>query len=169
MRAATILLTALALLACAPQAEAGWQINRATAIAQIVWHHPCVDRMQIRRDSAETALKRGAVATVAAAWADEAQCIMFVSTDWPLTWPEFCTHVLHEAGHLAHYRDPANTRDPDHSLNPASIMYGQENRAYGTIHQRGRAVEAGGDARCSNRGRPYLESHGLLERQDPHP
>jgi hypothetical protein len=48
--------------------------------------------------------------------------------------------LLHEYGHLAGYRDPANPLDPHHSRDPRSIMW----------------PFAHADARCARRGGPYL-------------
>lgn len=156
------LISLILLLGFAAPAQAGWRERRATEVAQIVWHHPCVDRMQIRRETRRLAIAEGHIGDYGAvAWADDDACVVYVSADSRTTWPQFCTRVLHEAGHLAQFRDPTNTDDPAHSSNPRSVMFATEG-AYGTIHQHGRAREAGGDPRCADRGRPYLERHGAL-------
>lgn len=142
-----------------PPVRADWEISRAATIARIVWHQPCVDRMQIRWASAHTALASGETGALAVAWADQADCIVYLSTDQRMSWPQVCTRVLHEAGHLAGYRDPANIADPDHSLNPRSIMYARETSAFGRVYVHGRWVQSGGDARCANGGRPFLAKH----------
>lgn len=162
LKIATAAVILLVLLPARAQAE-GWRTTRATEIARIVWHNPCVDRMRIEREPVSAAIARGELdAWDTLAWADEEDCVAIVSSDHALSWPAFCSRVLHEAGHLAQYRDPANTADPYHSDNPRSVMYSSQPGAFGRIWQHGHWVEAGGDPRCADRGRPYLERHGVL-------
>lgn len=156
-----VLCAAVALTIVTPvaTAQAGWRDRRATEIARIVWHHPCVDQMVIRRASAATVL--GDPDTLG--WV-AGGCVVYISDDRPTLWVEFCTRVLHEAGHLANYRDPSNTADPLHSANPDSVMYAIDDRTYGRALVGRHWVEAGGDPRCADHGRPYLERHGALRR-----
>lgn len=132
----------------ASPAKAGWRIERATAIAEKVWHHPCVDEMHI-------GWTPPAGTTEATAWSFEApDCEIWFRNDEKLSWPEFCTYVLHEAGHLAHYRDPSHQPEPWHSSNPRSIMYAVH--GFDRVLKSGRLKVVGGDPRCAARGRPFL-------------
>lgn len=123
-------------------AQAGWRIDRATEIAAAVWNHPCVDHMQIKWTTAFTG----------GAGSDPAACTVYLPANTPVFWPELCRHLIHEAGHLAGYRDPLNPLDPWHSHNPESVMYAEDTSVYGIVHGR----EVGGDPRCRDRGQPYL-------------
>lgn len=154
---ATLIGIALFLGLAAP-AHAGWQDTRATEIARLVWHNPCVNQMTIQRVSAQATFHDQ---TETVGWVTDG-CTIHVSNDRPLIWTQFCTTVLHEAGHLAGYRDPSNVSDPEHSSNPDSVMYGDDNRGYGWIVLHGHKIAAGGDPRCARNGRPYLERNGVL-------
>jgi hypothetical protein len=120
--------------------SAGWQKRRAFAIARIVWHHPCVDRMTYAWVDPRSDLADARAATVS--------CAVRLRTQ-SLSWADICVITLHEAGHLANFRDSANVADPVHSLNPRSVMHSPMMRV---------------DPRCRDRGRPYLERHGWLQR-----
>lgn len=137
MRIALTALLAFTLLAT--PAQAGWKIDRATKIAQVVWHNPCVDQMRITWVSTATLSNDAHAAAF--------DCTVRLSAATPLTWDQFCMLVLHEAGHLARYRDPTNTADPEHSSDPESIMH---------------SPILPGEPRCRRNGRPFLERHGLL-------
>lgn len=154
-----VLLVAGVLIAsCVPNAHAGWRIDRATAIAEIVWKRPCGGNVTLRWQHLPD--RRAGAST------DLSTCtVTFDATPFfNPSWAEFCTRMIHEYGHLADYRDPTNPVDPLHSHDPRSVMY---YISYGITAGRdqitGQSVErAAGDARCKARGRPYLERHGVL-------
>lgn len=136
-------LTLTGLLSATPAAHAGWRTDRATAIARIVYHHPCVDRMQIRGGIAPAGSEDASAWT----WVDD--CVVWLDRTEPLAWEPFCTTVLHEAGHLA---------GMGHSDRPGSVM-----SAFLTFgHRAGSEHWTGTDPRCRDRGRPYLERFGAL-------
>lgn len=64
------------------------------------------------------------------AWADETRCAIMINGNLaPVeirTPVKRCHVIVHEWGHLAGYRDPSNTADPEHSDNPRSVMYGED-------------------------------------------
>jgi hypothetical protein len=132
----------------AAPAEAGWKLDRAKAIADVVWHHPCGDvPVEVVWEPLE--------ATIAAQVHDDEAppyplCRIHFNSDERLGWMAFCSYMLHETGHLANFRDPLNVgpgwSETEHSHNPDSIM----------------ATFFNDDARGRKRGRPYLERHGLL-------
>jgi hypothetical protein len=138
---------------------AGWKLDRATAIARIAWHHPCVDRMRVvwrdRDDFPDPT------------WAGRAgpDCTAIINRSrGRLRFEEFCNLVLHEAGHLAGFRDPTNVDDPFHSSNLNSVMASPRLVVHDVAIVHGRRIERwiGVDARCLDRGRLYLEAHGAL-------
>lgn len=155
-----LLVVLLAALAVAPAtADAGWKVDRATAIANVVWHSPCGGHPTLHWTSGD--VSDGAVAD-----ADPNTCEIDYAADADNNeWPRFCTTTLHEWGHLAGYRDPTNVDDPAHSSNPRSVMY-QFRPTVKTvsrdIHGRTSTHWYGIDPRCADNGRPYLEKHGLL-------
>jgi hypothetical protein len=159
------LITVLAFAATASPAAAGWRIDRATAIAQKVWHHPCVDQMRI--EWADPRPFHGTEDAIdVAAWSYiEPDCIVYFNDAQPLKWEQFCTAMLHEAGHLANFRDPANGDAWWHSSSPRSVM--RTGIGYDYVVEGGERRMVGGDRRCRNRGRPFLQRHGLLRRVDP--
>lgn len=57
---------------------------------------------------------------------------------------KLCSVTIHEWGHLVGFRDPRNTADPDHSIDPGSIMYFKY---------------TGPDLRCRDFGWPYIHAH----------
>lgn len=155
-----LLIALLALLTAATPAQAGWKIDRATAIARVVWHHPCEDHVTLKWGGAD--MDGGD----ALAEADPAQCTIWLVdySRYAMDWPVFCTTVIHEYGHLAGYRDPLNTGDPYHSHNADSVMsaFGVVNKH--VVHVAGgktTTIWTGVDPRCARNGRPYLERHGL--------
>jgi hypothetical protein len=164
MRIAVIVAAALAL---ASPAHAGWKVRRAQAIAAAVWHHPCGDHITLAwRDLPDT----GTAVTAAEAFEDE--CRIVFSRE-PTTWIEFCTTMIHEYGHLAGYRDWANTADPLHSSNPRSVMKeggaAEETTGIGVVHghRRWTHIYVGFDRRCADHGRIYLgmKPDGLAQRE----
>jgi hypothetical protein len=138
-------------------ANAGWRLDRAQAIANIVWDAPCGGHPTITW----VALGDSGVA----ANADPDACLIRFDVNHKTVWPEFCTRLIHEFGHLARYRDPLNVSDPGHSHNPRSVMF---HISYGLIAAKdtvsGRQVTRPvADARCRDRGRAYLRAHdGLI-------
>jgi hypothetical protein len=133
-------LAVIALIVCfawPSVAEAGWKMDRATAIARVVWHHPCVDRMTIRWGITRQ--------LNAAAYAARETCAAVLNVEDRVPWPVFCTNVLHEAGHLA---------GMDHTRR--GVMQAE------TVFVQSGHRWLGSDPRCARRGRPYLERHGLL-------
>jgi hypothetical protein len=145
-----VLLTIAITAAFCATANAGWRIDRAQQVAAIVWHHPCDDHVTVQV---------GPVVgddVHALAYIDECRIVLnlpasFGATAW--SWNSTCYTMLHEYGHLAGYRDPANTADPMHSNNPDSVMYTEP---AATVHYFGQQQY---DARCDQRGRPFLAEH----------
>lgn len=125
-------------------ANAGWKLNRAKAIAAIVWHHPCDDHVTVGWADL-SGVPVDSVDTAAAAAANVALCRVTFSVDRSMTWDEFCTSMIHEYGHLAGYRDPLNIGDPYHSHSAWSVMFA--NGILGSL---------GGDPRCRQLGHVYL-------------
>lgn len=161
----TILLTALAatLIVAAP-ASAGWRLDRARQIADTVWHHPCATqgiKIEWPRalDSGWADERDDGEGTVPGGSFDAATCVIYLNPHIRHPWPDLCTEILHETGHLDGYRDPTNATDPLHSSNPRSVMY--ESVRERTIHHtaRGDVVTWDADPRCAHRGRPFLALH----------
>jgi hypothetical protein len=149
------LIVAALLAVLATPAHAGWRIDRAKLIAQIVWHNPCASGVHVTWQAIPGDDGDG----LAAASPDLCQIIVARHAPWPV----FCTTMIHEYGHLAGFRDPANTLDPEHSTNPRSVMYANHVFARASIHKHGRTVIAWDtDRRCDHRGRDFLAQH-----QDP--
>lgn len=148
-----VALVVVSIAVLAPDAHAGWRVDRATAIARIVWHHPCVDRMELRFARPWHQLLWAADGWVMGG------CVVYINSRTWRPWTRLCTVVLHEAGHLADYQDPNNHEDPSHSRNPQSVMYAEDDRDYGTNLTTG--MEEGGDPRCQGRGRPFLRRHAV--------
>lgn len=152
-------LTVLALLLVDAPAQAGWKVDRATAIARIVWHDPCAGSVTLRWGDLTTRKDPGLAAT----WelADPTACTVTYEQTLSTTWERFCTLTLHAYGHLANYRDPLNPADPIHSHNPNSVMYAYIETHQAVITRNGHRVEVPSfDHRCKDRGRPYLAAHG---------
>lgn len=151
-----ILVAIFALLVFASPAQAGWRKDRALQISRVVWHSPCVDRAQVVVID-QKILDEGADLIYGAhvmARADRENCRILVGQVYKPSrtpWRIWCSIVIHESGHLAGYHNYLNSNDPDHSLDPGSIMY--------------ESIDSEDD-RCESRGRPYLEKHGVLS---PHP
>ena len=62
-------------------------------MAGIVWHQPCAGTIELHWESlgaAAAAQHRGST------W-----CSIYVNTDEPMGWAEFCTLMIHEYGHVA--------------------------------------------------------------------
>jgi F420-dependent methylenetetrahydromethanopterin dehydrogenase len=105
-----LLAAALPLLLASP-AQAGWRIDRAQAIAEIVWQQPCAGAVVLRWEAIDAAR---------VAQADVAGCIVTFQNDEPTTWLAFCSNMLHEYGHLAgmgHAREGIMQAD-DSALDP---------------------------------------------------
>lgn len=99
-----ILVILLALLLFPANAEAGWRRERATAIAQIVWNHPCNDQVK---------LAWVPLGGTYLGWND-APCSIKMATEFHTDWPSFCTAIIHEYGHVAGVW---------HNTNIRSVMY----------------------------------------------
>lgn len=136
----TGLLATLLLLLLASPAQAGWKRDRALAIAQIVWNHPCaqVDIAYETHPEWESWF----------AYSNGCQVRLNAKPDVPWLWPIYCTTMIHELGHAA---------GQQHSSNPRSVMY--PNRGYVIVNGQ---VELGADRRCAQNGVPYLRQHGAL-------
>jgi hypothetical protein len=145
-------------------AQAGWRIDRATAIAEHVWRI-CPGQLQVH--FADPASRGLGPATTG--WADEGGCDVYLNPGQPTAdyFETFCSAVLHETGHAARFRDPLNM-DPRHSHNPRSVMYARPMISIEVSHvwsgkRWSRSVDVSGtDARCRGRGRPYMEREGLM-------
>ena len=96
-------------------ARADWQTDRAQLIAAKVWNDPCGGRVTLWFTTPQDPSWR--------AWAYPMLCTIGMSTAKPWKWGELCPVLMHEYGHLAGYKDPANTADPDHSDDPNDIMW----------------------------------------------
>lgn len=135
---------------CGPitPAEAGWKLDRATKIAELVWDDPCVDQMTIKwgdtSDPQDTGLNNLFKAR-AAGMALRDTCTVVLDGQERQPWPVFCTVVLHEAGHLA---GRGHSR---HGIMRAERTFvGHEGGGWD-----------GADRRCRDRGRAFLDRHGL--------
>lgn len=81
----------------------------------------------------------------AIAWADKARCAIVLNAHPTvhLRTPEArCHTIVHEYGHLAEYRDPLNPTDPQHSHDPRSVMFAENDVVEGHVMRHGRAVSA---------------------------
>lgn len=143
-----VALAVLVLLLAASSAQAGWRINRSVAIAQVVWHPTCGQLRLAYSEPVDGAESAGA-------WAWKGNCAIGVPVGTHYEFEELCTLVLHEAGHVA---------GMEHSANPRSVMYPVRIFTEGRMEAHGRITKVWGgvDRRCLDRGRPYLEAHGLL-------
>lgn len=142
-------LAAVFLFGAAP-AQAGWRIDRSLAIAQTVWHPGCGQLHLGYGDRARDGAAEGA-----GGWAWAGDCTIRLPNGSHYEFEELCAIVLHEAGHVA---------GMGHSSNPASVMYA-EPLVIKTTARIGRKTVVrwtGIDSRCADRGRPFLERHGLL-------
>lgn len=131
----------LALLAAS--AQAGWRIDRALAVAGVVWNHPCGDQIEVRWARLPDDI--GGQVTLG-------DCALTVNTIYPWSWQGFCRTVIHEVGHIA---------GMPHSTDPRSVMWGEQWASMDAVLINGEWVSQR-DRRCRDRGRPYLERHGLL-------
>ena len=131
-RTALSVLTLLSVLEYSSAARADWKIDRAKAVAAKAWNDPCAGAVDV-----ELGPQAGAdwIASTL-----PSQCRITLSERGPWPWGRLCPVLLHEYGHLAGYTDPTNPLDPHHSDNPNSIMWPFTHA----------------DARCAQRGLPYL-------------
>ncbi len=140
----------LAVLAVLPAtAQAGWKVDRATAIARIVWDPPCPKlTIAVERPPAHAGAPTG--------WAFEDVCVVHINAKMRSLrhFEPFCTTVLHETGHVAGWRDPVT--GAAHASRSGSVMFA--GMTFANINGRW----DGTDRRCRDRGRPYLERHGVL-------
>jgi hypothetical protein len=153
VKTAALLTVALALaLASAAPAHAGWKINRSLSIAQHVWHPACGQLTVAFGDPAKFG-----VPLHASEWAYEGECTigLHATLITHLEFEEVCTIIMHGAGHAA---------GAEHSTNRKSVMFADPFVHKITARIKGRTVTHwdGADRRCLNRGRPFLERHGLL-------
>jgi hypothetical protein len=123
---------ALALFVFCPANAHGWEIDRARAVAEVVWNHPCGRTVPVTFQTAPIfpglGTARGAALKPA--------CEIVLRSDMT-EWNLLCPLVLHEMGHLAGMKHSDNLRSVMHD----PPMY---------------------DERCDKRGRPYLQAHGVL-------
>lgn len=154
--------SALAFTFTAP-AEAGWKLDRATRIATLVWANghrvPCVENMQVRW--ADPLPTTGNITRLGWINADPAtgqptECVIYFDRTLPLPWLDFCTTLIHEAGHLAGFRDPTNTADPFHSSNPRSVMYVPSLEVEVDFTKSQATAGRDYDRRCRRNGRWFL-------------
>lgn len=152
-----VLLAVLAVLFLAAPAQAGWKLNRAAQIANIVWGNPCPWRIEWAPPPPRH--------PEAVAWAVQDECgdtgkaVVYLSETEPIhTFDVFCTRVLHERGHSI---------GMEHSGNPRSVMYGVDQSIEGRYFRDSTHFtwRGHGDRRCRDRGRPFLERYGLLSRR----
>ena len=109
-------------LASLPAAQAHGQgiVDRAMKLAAHVWNNPCgghvtVDGQPLAGDEL--------------AFADPDECLVVYDSGRAWSWPDFCTVMLHEYGHLAGYSHPVGvslddgTIDHTHDPDPRSLMH----------------------------------------------
>jgi hypothetical protein len=147
-RTAALAALMLALLAPAT-ANAGWRIDRSLTIAETVWHPSC-GKLELGYGDP---VREGAADS--GGWAWTGNCTIRIPNGSNYEFEELCTIVLHEAGHVA---------GAGHSHNPKSVMYADPLVIRTQARVNGRTVVHwdGVDHRCLNRGRPFLQRHGLL-------
>lgn len=151
MKRATAAIAVLAALTFAAPAHAGWKIDRALKIAQIVWNPDC-GQLRVQYGSAEAA---GTVAE-AGAWAWAGNCTIGLNAAvHDQSFEPLCQKILHEGGHVDGL---------GHSANQASVMRASFMALETTAIISGREVTRwdGIDSRCLNRGRPFLRAHSAL-------
>lgn len=135
-------------------------MNRAVAIAQVVWHPAC-GQLVLRFADPATVIATGQLpeseSDAAAGWAATGDCDITVTNRRHWEFEPLCETVLHEAGHAA---------GMDHVDDRPSIMNSRTilTRAETTIRGRKVVTWDGIDHRCLDRGRPYLERHGWFRR-----
>jgi len=79
------------------------------------------------------------------AWADESRCAIVISSRARIrTKAKRCHIIVHEWGHLAHFRDDENSADPAHSHNPASVMFAATMVTEGRVNTARRPWRASG-------------------------
>jgi hypothetical protein len=145
-RPTLVIAALLALLVLPATAQAVWKIDRATAIAEIVWNNPCPDGAPVHWQNVRDVYPAATITAFSAprSWAREGICeVGFDSAfeeKWGFGWTEFCSRMIHEYGHIA---------GVGHSDSNKSVMRKSYN-------------DGTPDRRCRKRGRPYLERHGLL-------
>lgn len=114
-----------------------WQ-RQALATAQRVWHPAC-GVLSLRFATPPAQVPESGLWT---GWAYNGDCVINIraSTRWA-GYPDFCSTVLHEAGHAAGL---------GHSANPRSIMYPDHTISVSSGRENGRHVThwTGADARC---------------------
>lgn len=141
------LLILLLVLSFPSGAQAGWRVDRATAIARTVWNNPCGGSVK---------MEWADLSALWHAYGYAQGCTITISTEYKFDWMMFCNTVIHEYGHVA---------GMNHNANPYSIMYEHSNwdapgQSVGGITIDGVFYPAripGGDPRCWDRGRRYLE------------
>jgi hypothetical protein len=127
------LLTALlCIIAPVGTASADWRTDRAQAVAAKAWGDPCGGDVRLVFSQPPSPSWR--------AWSYPAECAVALSDAAPWLWKDLCPALIHEYGHLAGFRDPANAADPFHSADPESIMWP-------FLHS---------DPRCARHGEEYL-------------
>lgn len=146
-----LLIAVMALLVSAAPAQAGWKTDRALAIAQNVWQ-PAEGEFALNFERADPRWP-GGDAYAAWAWEGDYTIRLDATRGWP--WPLLCERVIHEAGHVV---------GEEHSDDPDSVMYPWDTpiRTKGRVNGRRVVRWQGVDRRCRERGRPYMERHGLL-------
>ena len=154
------LILALLTLVVAPSTtQAGWRIERSLQVAQVVWRPSCGPVGVYFGDP----VAYGATEN-ASGWVKSGTCAIGINRSFSGEFEDFCDLILHEMGHVAGYRNPANPADPYHSLDPLSVMFtGDVNvRARNEVDGKLTTEWLGYDSRCLQRARPYLERHGVV-------
>jgi hypothetical protein len=158
-RFAYVMVALVAFAAGAPGAASGaprevpeWQVARAEAVAAKAWGNPCGGAVTFRVKP---------IPAEDEAWAYDCT-VEYNTTEYvPTDWPTFCSTMVHEYGHLAGFRDPRNTEDPAHSINPYSVMYATEPPVTADLpgewyrHKKVHVV-VGYEPRCAYHGRAFL-------------
>jgi hypothetical protein len=98
------LLLLLLVMGLPSEAHAGWKRERAVAIAEIVWNHPCDGEVELRWIHFDD---------IHPGWYS-GPCQITYNTAFRQDWWGFCTTTLHEYGHVA---------GVGHTTNQRSIMY----------------------------------------------
>lgn len=125
-----LLLTVLASLTCAGDAQALSGTQAGLAVGLMVWGTPACGLPHVEISTPAEYLKAHGTGNFDGdpeAWADEDRCVIVLNPHYTIhTAVRRCHVIVHEWGHLAGYRDQSNKTDPDHSDNPRSVMYAED-------------------------------------------
>lgn len=101
----TLAVMAALSLPLVPTTPATMTTTRAQEIAAAAWGNPCGGAVQVEKVSLGLGVAAEAV---------EGGCTVYFNTDADWNWPDYCSVMVHEYGHLAGY---------GHSTTRKAIMY----------------------------------------------